>query len=128
MNQVTLIGRLTKNPEYRVSPNNDLSVATFTLAVDRQTKDKKADFIGITCFKKTADLVNDFCRKGYTVAVEGRIQTGSYEKDGKTYYTTDVIANRVEFLSKPQKKDEEKPSEDDIPSGFSLLTDDDIPF
>ena len=93
-------------------------------------KDKSADFITITCFRKTADLVNQYLTKGSLVGIEGQIRTGHYEKDGETIYTTDVIANRVEFLAKPQEKKEEtvKPADDDIPVGFRQIEDDDIPF
>lgn len=103
MNQVVLIGRLARDPELRYSPNTQTAVAHFTLAVDRertqQGDEQNADFIRITVFGKQAETVDRYLSKGRQCAVTGRIQTGSYQnKDGQTVYTTDVIANRVEFL------------------------------
>lgn len=103
MNSVVLIGRLTADPELRYTPNNQTAIARFTLAVDRETRqqgqERQADFIRITCFGRQAELVNQYLGKGRQVAVNGRIQTGSYQnREGQTVYTTDVIANRVEFL------------------------------
>ena len=102
MNSVVLIGRLTKDPEVAYL-DSGTAIGRFTLAVDRITKsgeERKADFIRITVFGKQAENCAKFITKGRQVAVEGRIQTGSYQnKNGDTVYTTDVIANRVEFLS-----------------------------
>ncbi len=102
MNSVVLIGRLTKDPELRYTPNNQTAIANFTLAIDRpmgQNREKSADFIRITVFGKQAETVDRYLSKGRQVAVQGRIQTGSYtNKEGKTVYTTDVIGERVEFL------------------------------
>lgn len=131
MNSVILIGRLTKDPELRKA--GETTVANFTLAVDRPiAKEKTADFIRIVAFGKTAELCERFLTKGKQVAIQGRIQTGSYEnKDGQRVYTTDVVADRVEFLG---KKDEEKSQEHNreqtnIPEGFAALDDDEeIPF
>lgn len=130
MNTVILIGRLTKDPEIRVISQSETTVANFTLAVDRpMAKEKTADFIRIVCFGKTADLCERFLTKGRQVAVQGRIQTGSYKtQSGETRYTTEVVAERVEFLG---SKGDSSPKEVDssIPEGFSELDDDDdIPF
>ena len=128
MNTVILIGRLTKDPEIRVISQSETTVANFTLAVDRpMAKEKTADFIRIVCFGKTADLCERFLAKGRQVAVHGRIQTGSYKtQSGETRYTTEVVAERVEFLG---SKGDSSPKEVDssIPDGFSEL-DDDVPF
>lgn len=123
MNSTILIGRLTKDPETRQA--GETTITTFTLAVDRQGKEKAADFIRITTFSKTAENCARFLVKGRLVAVNGRIQTGSYtNKNGDTVYTTDVIANNVKFLEWGEKK--EKP---DIPEGFTAIDDsDDLPF
>lgn len=102
MNQVILIGRLTKDPEVRYTSATQMAVATFTLAVDRPVKpgeEKKTDFPRITVFGKQAENCEKYLAKGRLVAIEGRLQTGSYQnKDGVTVYTTDVVANRVQFL------------------------------
>ena len=140
MNNVTLIGRLTRDPEVRYTSNTQMAVARFTIAVDRQFKrdgEPTADFIPIVAFGKTAELCERFISKGRQVAIEGRIQTGSYtNKDGNKVYTTDVVANRVEFLggkdggSASGFGQQSAPRNDDmgIPEGFSAIDDEDIPF
>ena len=132
MNNVVLIGRLTKDPELRYIPQSETAVASFTLAVDRpQSKEKAADFIRIVTFGKTAELCEKYLAKGRLVGITGRIQTGSYkDKDGKTVYTTDVYADRVEFLDRGDKSGEPKQEEmKGIPQGFQALDgEDDIPF
>jgi single-strand DNA-binding protein len=126
MNNVVLIGRLTKDPETRYL--GETAVTTFTLAVDRQQKERKADFIRIVAFGKTAELCERFLVKGRLVGIQGRIQTGSYKKEGVTHYTTDVCAERVEFLDWGDKKEKQE-EQAGIPEGFQVLDDDeDIPF
>ena len=127
MNNVVLIGRLTKDPETRYL--GETAVTTFTLAVDRQQKERKADFIRIVAFGKTAELCERFLVKGRLVGIQGRIQTGSYkDKDDKTIYTTDIVADRVEFLEWGDKKEKQE-EQAGIPEGFQVLDDDeDIPF
>ena len=111
MNNVTLIGRLTKDPEVRYA--GESPIANFTLAVDRQAKEKTADFIRIVAFGKTAELCERFLAKGRMTAVQGRIQTGSYKKsDGTMQYTTEVVADRVQFLG---GKDGGSSESDDLP-------------
>lgn len=104
MNEVILIGRLTRDPETRYT-QGQMALCNFTLAVDRpysrnrREGDQTADFIRITVFDRQAENCSKYLTKGSQAAVQGRIQTGSYQdKDGKTIYTTDVVANRVEFL------------------------------
>ncbi len=102
MNNVVLIGRLTRDPELAYTANTQTAVCHFTLAVDRpfsQNREKKADFIRITVFGKQAENCSRYLQKGRQAAVAGRIQTDSYKnKDGMTVNTVDVIANNVEFL------------------------------
>ena len=126
MNSVTLVGRLTKDPQIQWTKNGKC-VAKFTLAVDRQ-KDE-ADFIRITAWDKTAELVEKFLNKGRQVAINGRIQTGSYEGKNGTVYTTEVIADRVEFLGRIEDPKEE-PKQLDLnydEAGFEAA-EDDLPF
>ncbi len=122
MNQVVLIGRLTKDVEVRYT-QDEMAIARFSIAVDRFAKgEKKADFINILVFGKQAENCEKYLAKGRKVAIEGRIQTGSYTKDdGTKVYTTDVVANRVEFIEWGEKK------EDDTPPGFEAL-EEDLPF
>lgn len=126
MNSVALVGRLTRDPDVRYA--GETAVARFSLAVARpKQKDKEAtsDFPSIVCFGKTAELVEKFLSKGRMVGLTGRIQTGSYtDKDGKKVYTTEVVADRVEFLDYKEK--EEKPAQSPI-EGFEALGDS-IPF
>ena len=102
MNSVVLVGRLARDPELSYTPNTQTAITRFTLAVDRpkrQGEDQGADFIRITVFGRQAETCDRYLSKGRQAAVQGRIQTGSYKKpDGTTVYTTDVIADRVEFL------------------------------
>ena len=102
MNSVILIGRLTRDPELSYIPNNQTAVCRFTIAVDKPRRDgadQGADFIRITVWGKQAETCDRYLSKGRQAAVAGRITTGSYkDRDGKTVYTTDVVADRVEFL------------------------------
>ena len=103
MNSVCLTGRLTRKPE-QFKAQNGTEIAKFTIAVDRGDKDKNTDFPYITAFGKVAEAVNKYLDKGRLVAVHGKIQTGGYkDKDGNTVYTTDVVADVVQFLD--SKKD-----------------------
>lgn len=100
MNKAILIGRFTRDPEVRYTDGGS-SIARFTLAVDRRYKQEggqTADFIGCIAFGKTAEFVEKYFKQGMKIVVEGRIQTGSYtNKDGVKVYTTDVVAENVEF-------------------------------
>lgn len=152
MNSVILIGRLTRDPELSYTPNNQTAVTRFTLAVDRpvsQGRERQADFIRITVWGKQAETCDRYLEKGRQVAVMGRIQTGSYKnREGVTVYTTDVVADRVEFLGSGNasggntgsnnyrgSRDSQQapmsqdfvPFEDDFPDSFQAA-EDDIPF
>lgn len=132
MNSVVLIGRLTKDPDVRYNPNTQLAVATFTVAIDRPVasgKEKQTDFPRVTVFGRQAENCERFLAKGLLVGIQGRIQTGSYQKDGVTVYTTDVVADRVEFLEwKDKNKPAQAPAQQNYaPEGFSAI-DEDIPF
>ena len=107
MNKVFLIGRLTKDPELRYTGNNT-PVASFTLAVNRTFSnsqgEREADFINVVVWRKQAENVKNYLHQGYQAAVDGRIQTRSYDaQDGSKRYVTEVIADNVEFLA--AKKD-----------------------
>lgn len=154
MNNVVLIGRLTRDPEIRYISESQTAVATFTVAIDRPVRsgqEKKTDFPRVTVFGRQAENCERFLAKGRLVGVQGRIQTGSYtNRDGQTVYTTDVVADRVEFLewgdraqsgsgqyqTRPQQSGgyqqpaPQAPAGGDmgIPEGFQAIQDDDIPF
>ena len=126
MNKVELMGRLTKEPEVRWTGSGEAQtcVARFTLAVDRRGKREEgkqnADFISCCCFGRTAQFAEKYLAKGLSIALIGRIQTGSYtNKDGVKVYTTDVVAEEIYFAEK--KREEKAPDAD----GF---IDEDLPF
>ena len=158
MNSVVLIGRLTRDPETRYTSGSQMAVCSFTIAIDRVTRqgeETKTDFPRITVFGKQAENCERFLKKGRLVGVQGRLQTGSYtNKDGATVYTTDVVADRVEFLewgdrqssgemsgqrsysapreAAPQYQSAEpqpmsEPQEEFAPDGFTSI-EEDIPF
>lgn len=135
MNLVLISGRLTKDPEVRYTTGTQMAVAVFTLAIDRgkdkNGEDMGADFPRVTVFGKQAENCERYLAKGCRVAVQGKIQTGSYEdKNGQKVFTTDVIAQRVEFIDFKEKtpQNANQGVYDDTPQGFTSLSEDDIPF
>lgn len=108
MNNVSLMGRLTRDVDLRMTTSN-LAVGRFNVAVDRKlSKEKRqeaeknnqptADFISCIAFGKTAENIATYFRKGQRIAVTGHIQTGTYEKDGQRVYTTDVVVDSFDFI------------------------------
>lgn len=137
MNKVILMGRLVRDPEIRYTQGeNSMAVARFTLAVDRRFKrdnQPTADFISCICFRKTAEFVEKYCKKGTKLAVDGSWQTGSYtNKDGNNVYTNDCLVDNCEFAESKataeqnQKKDDNTGNDDfmNIPDGIE----DGLPF
>ena len=98
MNKVILIGRMTKDAEVRYTQQKNTAVANLTLAVDRKTEKDKTDFINCVAWGKVAELIEKYVSKGDRLGIVGHIQTGSYEKDGKKVYTTEVFVEELEFL------------------------------
>lgn len=141
MNKVILMGRLVADPEVRYG-NNNMAVARYRLAVDRRFNkegaEQTADFIGIVAFGKSAEFAEKYLHKATKVVVTGRIQTGSYtDKDGRTVYTTDVVAEDQEFAeSKNSQGGNATSNNASAPSdGFTSIggfpvdvVDDDLPF
>ena len=131
-NLVFLIGRLTKDPEVRYTSGTQMAVCTFTLAIDRPVKagaEKQTGFPRVTVFGKQAENCERFLAKGRLVGVQGRLQTGSYtNRDGATVYTTDVVADRVEFLERAEKS--EAREAEPVPQGFAAVDESefDVPF
>ena len=140
MNNVVLIGRLTRDPELRYIPVSGTAVSTFTLAVDKGlSKDKKqemesknqptADFVRIVVWGKMGENCANYLAKGRLVGVQGRIQTSNYDKDGTKVYVTDVVASNVEFLEWGDKQDNNNNNSDfGNMNGFTPTDSDDIPF
>lgn len=152
MNKVILMGRLTRDPDLRTTPSQ-VSVATFTLAVDRRFKsstgERQADFISVVAWRNTADFVGKYCRKGTKLVVSGSIQTRTYDdKDGKKVYVTEVVADDIEFAESkrdsagdfpestgtgntdPFSRPKASSAADNSEEGFTALDDDDtsLPF
>ena len=142
MNNVVLIGRLTRDPELRYIQSGT-AVAKFGLAVDKGlSKDKKqemesnnqptADFINITVWGKMAENCATYLVKGRLVGIQGRIQTGSYDKEGVRVYTTEVVAQNVEFLEWGDKQQNNQQDNSNTgfgeTGGFHPADNDDIPF
>jgi len=133
MNKVFLIGRLTRDSETG-STNSGLSVTKFNLAVNRPKKEdgtQQADFINCVAWRKQAENIAKYCKKGSQIALEGRISTGSYEaQDGTKRYTTDIIVDNVTFLNHKnennQESEESNPFEDF--ANEIELSDDTLPF
>lgn len=103
MNQVNLLGRLSKDVDYRTGNAN---IARFTIAVNRKFKKDEADFINCIAFGKTADIINQYFSKGSQIAINGNIRTGSYEaQDGTRRYTTDIVVETFDFISGNNKQE-----------------------
>jgi single-strand DNA-binding protein len=133
MNKVIIMGRLTKEVETRYTQSNT-AVVKFSVAVDRRVKqgeEKKADFINCVAFGKTAEFISKYFSKGSSIAVIGRIQTGSYDNnEGKKVYTTDIMVEEVSFAG-GKKAEGQQPKSDAYDSGFNVNmnnNDDDLPF
>lgn len=148
MNIVALIGNLTRDPEVRYT-NDHMAIASFSIAINRPPKkdgtEGGADFPRVTVFGKQAENCERFLHRGSKVGIVGKIQTGSYEKDGQRVYTTDIIADRVEFLGRPQEANaaqdqnvidfQNKQAANHTPApaaqasnAWKAINDDDIPF
>ena len=130
MNKVFLTGRVTREWEIRAT-SNGTTIARNSIAVDSGYGDnKRTDFINLTAFGKTAETLEKYGFKGQKLLIEGRIQTGSYEKDGVKHSTTDIIVDRSEFLSfKDNNASEEKTGSKEAISGFEALDSESfIPF
>lgn len=130
MNKVELIGRVTKDIETQITVGGKV-YARFTLAVNRQRKDDGADFPSVTAWGRTAENMRLYVHKGDRVAVVGRLKTSSYDKDGHTVYSTEVMADEVEFLEYKNRSaaaagGDATPATDE--NGFTDVDPDDIPF
>lgn len=120
MNTVILIGRLARDPELSYT-QNQTAACRFTLAVDRPKRngeDQGADFIRVVAWNKQAEVVDKYLSKGRQVAVQGRIQTGSYKnKDGQTVYTTEVVTEKIKFIGSSGQQTKNEPQYTDCQSG-----------
>ncbi len=132
LNQVVLIGRLTRDPELRYTPGNGVPVATFDIAVDRPFKnqqgEREADFIPIVTWRKLAETCANYMRKGKLVAVTGRLQIRSYEdKEGIRRKVAEIVADQVRFLE-PKGSGGQSSSSENFAGDEVNVSEDDIPF
>ena len=136
MNKVIIIGRLVRDPEVRYTASN-MCCASFSVAIDRRFKQDgqpTADFPRVIAWAKTAEFIEKYFSQGMKIALEGRIQTGSYKnKDGNTVYTTDIVAEAVEFVeskgtTKSQNSEPPKPDDDGFMSVPDGVEDEGLPF
>lgn len=133
MNKITLIGNLVRDCELRYSPSG-VAIANFTLAVGRRFKnsqgEKETDFIQVKCFKQLAELCANALAKGNKAAVVGSLQISQYtDKDGNKRYSSDVIADEVEFLSPRNSSSSENTNNSTSSFGHEVPMDSDsIPF
>lgn len=126
MNKVFLIGRLTRDPELRYTSSN-IAVATFSIAVDRNFSnaagERETDFINIVVWRKQAENVKNYMHKGSQVAIDGRIQTRSYDDtDGKKRYVTEVVADNVQFLDSKGSRDASAPTSAPEPTPYDFAS------
>lgn len=138
MNKVILMGRLTRDPEVRYTQGAEsMAIARYTLAVDRRIKregQQSADFISCVAFGKAGELAERYLKKGTKMVIEGRIQTGSYEKDGQKVYTTDIVVEAQEFAeSKGNTSAQSQPQGEPSPVGDGFMNipeglDEELPF
>lgn len=133
MNQVNLLGRLTKDPEIRYTQNNT-PVASFTLAVNRRFAkegEQQADFINIVAWNKTAEFCGKYFKKGSQIALVGRIQTRNWEDDnGQKRYATEIVAEEVYFADSKKDVIEDNGEPTDITNDIETMvaSGDDLPF
>lgn len=139
MNKVILMGRLTRDPDVRWTQGQDAkAIARLTLAVDRRIKadnQPSADFISCVAFGRVAEFIEKYINKGTKIVVEGRWQTGSYEKDGNKIYTNDCVIDSCEFAESKKSNDnsnDNQPAPADCGDGFMNIpenvTADELPF
>ena len=131
MNKVILMGRLTRDPDVRRTQDG-MAVARYTLAIDRKTREKAADFISCVAWDKKGEFAEQYLRKGTKIAVTGHIQTGKYtDRNGNTVYTTDVVVEDQEFAESKQSQERQKEAEEAPNKGFVSIPDDsdiNLPF
>ena len=135
MNNVNLVGRLTKDVELKYT-GSQTAVATGTLAVNRQFKsangEKETDFINIVAWRKTAEILSNYASKGSQIGITGRIQTRNYEgNDGKRVYVTEVVAESINLLDSRSSNEQQPPQKQERPFGANNpmdISDDDLPF
>lgn len=137
INNVTLVGRLTRDPELRYTPSN-IAITTFNMAVNRNFKNqagnREADFINCMIWRQQAENLASWAKKGALIGITGRIQTRSYDnQQGQHVYVTEVVADTFQLLEKRDNSANQSNIEDQMPASFGAtnpldISDDDLPF
>ena len=137
INNVTLVGRLTRDPELRYTPSN-IAITTFNMVVNRNFKnqagDREADFINCMIWRQQAENLASWAKKGALIGITGRIQTRSYDnQQGQRVYVTEVVADTFQLLEKRDNSANQSNIEDQMPASFRAtnpldISDDDLPF
>ena len=122
MNQVFLIGRLTKDPELKYSQSGK-AFCRFSLAVTKEFNRNETDFFDCVSWNKTAEIMAEYLKKGKKIVIQGRLETGNYEKDGKNIKTYSIIIDKFEFLDSSGKNDNHLPNHSE-----EIIENDDFPF
>ena len=138
INQVIVMGRLTRDPELRYTTGGNVPVATFSIAVDRDYKprdgaERQADFFPVVAWRNQAEFVRNWFAKGQMIAVCGRLQTRKYkDRDGNDRTITEIIADKFSFCGDSRRKEETPPPDDraPLPTGtdFEEIDDGEVPF
>lgn len=128
-NLCVLIGRLTADPELKTTPNGNF-VTSFSIAVDDgYGENKSTDFINIVAWKKTAEFVSKYFKKGSEILVTGRVKTRTYEKDGKKRTITEIVADKVDFCGGKKEESSAAPTYSAPSTNFEeLSSEDELPF
>ena len=137
INNVVLVGRMTRDAELHYTPQN-LAVATFTLAVNRnfknQSGEREADFINVVIWRQQAENLANWAKKGALIGITGRIQTRSYDnQQGQRVYVTEVVAESFQLLESRNKQSNQASMDEQMPPTFGNsqpmdISDDDLPF
>ena len=132
MNKAIIVGRLTKDPELKYTPNGGTAICRITVAVARAFKKDETDFINCIAFGKTGETIAQYFAKGRQIALAGKIRTGSYQaQDGTKMYTTNVIIENFEFVGNNNANNQSWSAQDNSEESFEGMTpvdDGDMPF
>ena len=127
INRVILMGRLTRDPDIRYAQGSNTAIARFTLAIDRdyqkEGEERQADFINCVAFDKKAELIEKHFGKGNLIAIEGRIQTGSYtNNDGQKVYTTEIFVDKVSFTGEKREQTPQQQAQPSVDTGGEFMS------
>ena len=122
MNKAFIIGRLVRDPDFRLTPSG-VQLCRFTIAVDRIPKQENqtADFIRVVTWRRLAEICNQYLKKGKLVAVDGRLQIDSYEKDGEKRYSSEIVADGMQMLDRGSEDSQREATTTETTPSFDLV-------